>query len=44
LLTRVPPCAARKLPKNSPQQRPGQPGGIVLAQNDAAAAKKGGCC
>merc|ERR1712195_428932 len=33
---------ARKLPKNTPQQRPGQPGGIVLAQNDAAAAKKGG--
>merc|ERR1711908_213652 len=27
---------ARKLPKNTPQQRPGQPGGIVLAQNQGA--------
>jgi hypothetical protein len=42
LLLRV--RAARKLPKNTPQQRPGQPGGIVLAQNDAASPKKGGCC
>jgi len=36
---------ARKLPKNTPQQRPGQPGGIVLAgQNQGAPEAKKGCC
>ena len=35
---------ARKLPKNTPQQRPGQQG-IVIANNAAADQKKaGGCC
>ena len=35
---------ARKLPKNTPQQRPGQQG-IVIANNAAVDQKKaGGCC
>ena len=34
---------ARKLPKNTPQPRPGAQG-IVIAQNQGAAEQKKGCC
>jgi len=34
---------ARKLPKNTPQPRPGGQG-LVIAQNSGAADAKKGCC
>jgi hypothetical protein len=37
-------CAARKLPKNTPQPRPGGQAGITLNQAESGAPAKKGCC